>query len=124
MSHALFSTRFCFRFCFCCFTTGVLNILFATGENITLSSSTAVLLVVRRVAFVDRLGVFAVGVLVRALSFVIQPRPRPRPRPRRRLRLCDTNLLVSNSHLRILSSQTFAASASFFCEQNKQAKAE
>ena len=120
MSHALFSTRFCFRFCFCCFTTGVLNILFATGENITLSSSTAVLLVVRRVAFVDRLGVFAVGVLVRALSFVIQPRPRPR----RRLRLCDTDLLVSNSHLRILSSQTFAASASFFCEQNKQAKAE
>jgi len=95
--------------CFCCFTTGVLNILFATGENILVSSSTAVLLVVRRGAFVDLLGVFAVGV-VRALSFVIQPAPR-----RPRLRFCDENLFLSKSHSRIFSSQTFEAAVSFGC---------
>ena len=86
--------------------------LFATGENMLVSSSAAVLLVVRRVAFVDRLGVFAVGVVVRALSFVIQAAAAPR---RARLRFCEANLFLSKSHSRIFWSQTFEAEASSGC---------
>lgn len=85
-----------------------------------MSSSTVVLLVVRRGAFVDLLGVFAVGVVgvVRALSFVIQPAPR-----RPRLRFCDANLFLSKSHSRIFWSQTFEAAALFACvHQTSQQK--
>ena len=85
--------------------------LLATGENMSVSSSTAVLLVVRRVAFVDRLGVFAVGVVVRALSFIIQAAAAPRAR----LRFCEANLFLSKSHSRIFWSQTFEAAASSGC---------
>ena len=86
--------------------------LLATGENMSVSSSTAVLLVVRRVAFVDRLGVFAVGVVVRALSFIIQAAAAA---PRARLRFCEANLFLSKSHSRIFWSQTFEAAASSGC---------
>ena len=110
---ALFPFFFLFA-CFClrtfiftcfCFATGVLNILFATGENIFESSTpTPELLVVRRGAFVERFGVFAVGVCFWALSFVIQEP---------RFLFCDANLFLLKSHSRIFSSQTSEAASSF-----------